>query len=54
MRFIIEGREVEIPDSWLNRAMLVRKAIGMKPKEAAEDALNAWLRSEWWSWTGKP
>ena len=43
MRFIVEGKEVEIPDSWLKRAMLVRQALGMSPNEAAGDALTRWL-----------
>jgi hypothetical protein len=46
MRFIVEGgKEVEIPDSWLKRAMLVRQALGMSPNEAAEDAVTRWLRT---------
>lgn len=45
MKFLFDGIEYNIPDSWLERAITVRKVLGMSPNEAIESAIEQWIRS---------
>ena len=45
MKFYLDGKEYDVPESYLRRAMLVRQALGMDATEAITDALTRWIRS---------
>ncbi len=45
MKFYVDGKEYDVPESYLRRAMLVRQALGMDATEAITDALTRWIRS---------
>lgn len=40
MIFTIDGERWDIPDSWMERALRIRKLLGMNPTAALADALN--------------
>ena len=45
MKFYLDGKEYDVPESYLRRAMLVRQALGMDATEAITDALTRWVAS---------
>ena len=44
MTFTIDGDQWEIPQGWIERALRVRKFLGMSPTAALADALNRWVQ----------
>ena len=45
MKFYVDGKEYDVPESYLRCAILVRQTLGMDATEAITDALTRWIRS---------